>query len=401
MTSTNELIDKEVANGSIALFEYNEFSDVKKVANGAFGTVYRTYWKCEIELALKEIDIPVKDNVNRFLRELKSLIEVSSHPNINKFLGITKEPSSNNYIMVLEYANQGNLREYLKNNFKSLQWNDKARMAVDIASGLRWLHSKEIIHRDLHSKNILIHNNRLLIADFGLSKQLSGEITSDSTDDGMVPYIDPQCYKVDKYVRDKKSDIYSLGVLLWEIASGYPPFLDISYFAVIRKISDGDREQLIEDAPLEYTNLYQKCWDENPNLRPNLIDVLMTLLLLPLETFDIDIKIIKLVELMEEYGILYNRYVWISDKIKKFTPKQIRQRWVNVLNPKLCHKPLNEYEKSFIIQWVENNKADYPLIPWKILISAMKDEFGNLRSENMVKNFWYFWNRKSKSGNIR
>ena len=59
------------------------------------------------------------------------------------------EPLSNNYAMVLEYANQGNLREYLKNNFDSLQWDDKIQMAVDIACGLKCLHSQEIIHRDL------------------------------------------------------------------------------------------------------------------------------------------------------------------------------------------------------------------------------------------------------------
>ena len=59
------------------------------------------------------------------------------------------DPLSNNYMMVLQYANQGNLREYLKNNFNSLQKNDKIQMALDIACGLKCLHSKEIIHRDL------------------------------------------------------------------------------------------------------------------------------------------------------------------------------------------------------------------------------------------------------------
>jgi serine/threonine protein kinase len=62
---------------------------------------------------------------------------------------IILEPSSNKYAMVLEYANQGNLREYLKNNFKNLQWSDKIRMALDIVRGLKCLHFKNIIHRDL------------------------------------------------------------------------------------------------------------------------------------------------------------------------------------------------------------------------------------------------------------
>ena len=59
------------------------------------------------------------------------------------------ELSSNKYIMVLEYANQGNLREYLENKFDLLQWNDKIQMALDITCGLKCLHFKQIIHRDL------------------------------------------------------------------------------------------------------------------------------------------------------------------------------------------------------------------------------------------------------------
>ncbi|CAB5362531.1 unnamed protein product [Rhizophagus irregularis] len=104
------------------------------------------------------------------MASVKLLREVDYHENINRILGITKD--SENYVLVLEYANEGNLRDYLKKRFDSLEWNDKIRMALDITNGLRFLHSKEIIHRDLHSKNILVNNRKLLIADLGLSKKL-------------------------------------------------------------------------------------------------------------------------------------------------------------------------------------------------------------------------------------
>ncbi|RIA81066.1 hypothetical protein C1645_810207 [Glomus cerebriforme] len=97
----------------------------------------------------------------------------------------------------------------------------------------------------------------------------------------------------------------------------------------------------------------------------------------------------KIIELMKKYGNLPNCYVRISEETNKqfnsdYTSKKIRQRWMSKLNPKLYQKPLGEDEKSFIIQWVENNKApDDPVIHWKILIFAIKEKFGKLRSENM------------------
>src|SRR5688572_6812783 len=112
-----------------------------------------------------------------------------------------------------------------------------------------------------------------MIADFGLSKQLTVESTSNPKVYGMLEYVDPQCYKIDNYVRNKKTDIYSLGVLLWEITSGYPPFSTIPSYALSFKIANGLREQPIINTPAAYKKLYQKCWSDDPNLRPNIDDV--------------------------------------------------------------------------------------------------------------------------------
>ncbi|CAG8542646.1 1241_t:CDS:2 [Diversispora eburnea] len=80
--------------------------------------------------------------------------------------------------MILKYANEGNLRDYLKSKKKSLKWEDKHRMCFEIAKGLRCLHSEEIIHKDLHSKNILIDNGRMMIADLGLSRRLDETLST-------------------------------------------------------------------------------------------------------------------------------------------------------------------------------------------------------------------------------
>jgi hypothetical protein len=123
-----------------------------------------------------------------------------------------------------------------------------------------------------------VNNGKLLIADLGLSKRLT-EITTNSMGNrnGMLEYIEPQCFKNIKYKKDKKSDIYSLGVLLWEISSGRLPFSDCPRNLLYYYIKDGHREEPIEGTPLKYQKLYQECWDDEPKLRPDIEEVYETL----------------------------------------------------------------------------------------------------------------------------
>ncbi|PKY60963.1 kinase-like protein [Rhizophagus irregularis] len=280
MTSLNEWIDMKIKDGNIDYVEYSEFSNVEKVGEGAFGIVNSAYWRsCGIKIAIKILinNSSVDENImDEFVKELKNLKKVSFHPNINGFFGISKEPLSNKYAMVLEYADQGNLREYLKIHINNLKWSDKIRMASDIVCGLKCLHFKHIIHRDLHAKNILVNNHKLIIADFGSSKQLSEatSVSANSKNDviGMIEYMEPQCFKNIEYKKTKKSDIYSLGVLLWEISSGRPPFLGYQRNILAFHIGFNNlREKPIDDdTPQDYQKLYQKCWDDEPNSRPDI-----------------------------------------------------------------------------------------------------------------------------------
>jgi hypothetical protein len=117
-----------------------------------------------------------------------------------------------------------------------------------------------------------------MIADFGASKQLS-EATSSSANStadgvGMIEYMEPQRFKHLNYKKTSKSDIYGLGVLLWEISSGRPPFLGFSRLILCTHIYYNNlREKPIEGTPLKYQQIYQKCWDGNPDLRPDIKEV--------------------------------------------------------------------------------------------------------------------------------
>ncbi|RIB17424.1 kinase-like domain-containing protein [Gigaspora rosea] len=141
-----------------------------------------------------------------------------------------------------------------------------------IAKGLIHLHESQekIIHRDLHSKKILVHDGRMMIADFGISKEWTNQMTTrGDTDPGVHAYMDTKYLANHKYQRDEKSVVFSFGVLLWEISSGRPPFASCtSRDEVIFKIFNQMREAPVEGTPKEYIDLYTHCWDEEPSNRP-------------------------------------------------------------------------------------------------------------------------------------
>ncbi|CAG8557315.1 7169_t:CDS:2 [Diversispora eburnea] len=254
----------------IKSLDYETFENFSHLGRGAFGTVERAYSKfLRKEVALKSIN---SENEDEFYRELKNILEVNQHDNIIKLFGISKEPLTDRCLLVLQYANDGDLRSYLTKNFEKLDWKKKINMAKDIALGLYYIHAENIAHRDLHSKNILVNEGRLLIADLGLSQPLDSN--SNSILGGMMAYTDPRYLRNTNYKRNKTSDIYSLGVLFWELSSGKPPFKEIQNLDILRRVKSGDRETPINGTPVDYIKIYSNAWSDAPEQRPNVEKVL-------------------------------------------------------------------------------------------------------------------------------
>jgi serine/threonine protein kinase len=105
---------------------------------------------------------------------------------------------------------------------------------------------------------VLVHQDSIKLADFGLSKRIDEASKSQSKLLGMIPYIDPKIFMNSENLKlNEKSDVYSIGVLLWEISSGCPPFHEENYdLSLMYKISQGRREEIISNTPNEYSNLY-------------------------------------------------------------------------------------------------------------------------------------------------
>src|ERR1043165_2232438 len=167
------------------------------------------------------------------------------------------DANTHEHLLVMEYADGGNLRKYLQKHFSTLTWDDKIKLAYQIAEGIKYLHGENILHRDLHSKNVVIHRGEAKIIDLGIAKSTETETNIHSSSVfGIISYIDPKLLEDYSYKYNKSSDIYSLGVLMWELFSGRPPFSDSeNKEALISHILRGHREIPNPDTPEEYSKL--------------------------------------------------------------------------------------------------------------------------------------------------
>ncbi|RHZ71456.1 hypothetical protein Glove_258g53 [Diversispora epigaea] len=259
---------------NIKKFDYNKFEDIKQIATGAFGSVNRAYSKVlRKDVALKCLHDENSNNFYKaFMNELQNTNAVNHHENIIKYYGVSIDHSAEKCYLVLQYAKNGDLRTYLRNNFKDLDWKTKINMAQDITNGLCYMHEANIIHQDLHSKNILVHKGKLLITDLGLSKSVDANTSSFAG--GMFAYSDPEYLRNQiKYKRSKASDIYSLGVLFWELSSGIPPFDNLPSLEIYKLVVSGEREAPVNGTPEDYIKIYSDAWKDNPKQRPTIENI--------------------------------------------------------------------------------------------------------------------------------
>ncbi|PKY28238.1 kinase-like protein [Rhizophagus irregularis] len=162
------------------------------------------------------------------------------------------------------------LRSYLLQN-RNLTWKERIKIIVDIIDALLRIHKENAIHRDLHSGNILHLRsyNCWYISDLGFCGPADKPLGSIY---GNLPYIALEVIAGRGYT--EKSDIYSIAMLMWEILSGQPPFINYEHnYDLAMDIVAGKRPKIVSGTPLQYKELMERCWNANPKERPN-IDIL-------------------------------------------------------------------------------------------------------------------------------
>ncbi|CAG8629533.1 10751_t:CDS:2 [Ambispora gerdemannii] len=276
MSKAKQWLQDILAQSAIKNIDYGELENEKMLTEGGFGKLMTAYWKKGRKTVVcKRLKNYTRQNEELFMKEFVNEVKINQRlyycENIIRFLAISQDPKTSEYILIQEYADGGNLREYLCKNCSTLSWHNRLQLACQITNGLSSLHDEGIVHRDLHSKNILVQNGIAKLADFGASKNLITNSYTQTDFFGIAPYVEPMCMHDYKYPRDKRSDIYSLGVILWEIAN---PLGKCAFYGhqqdptILYAIKDGTRETPDPKTPTEYVSLYQQCWEGDPQKRP-------------------------------------------------------------------------------------------------------------------------------------
>ncbi|RIA98335.1 kinase-like domain-containing protein [Glomus cerebriforme] len=221
--------------------EYDNFEHIEYITKGGFGSIYKAKWRHRI-VALKSLNNS-KNITLDFLNEINLHLKMNNSRYTIYIYGITKDPKTSNFMMIMEYAENGNLRQRLNSDFNSLNWNDKLDILQNIAKGLDDIHKKGLTHRDFHSGNILLSKDFVfriyyLITDLGLSKPAN-----------------------------EKSE--NFGIIIYEVINGLPPYHDMAHeeFLAI-KICNGLRPSFNIKVPQLVVDIFKQCVDADLSKRP-------------------------------------------------------------------------------------------------------------------------------------
>ena len=301
--------DKSYVMEDVLSFLKNEFSKpifqfiinqysmkiIKLIGRGGTSEVYYGNYR-GTDVAIKKIKVKeINDNYfKEFKNEIVALTTIR-HPNLVIFMGTMIE--DNNLCIVTEYCKGGTLFDLLyKKKHIDIPWNLRLKLLIDISKAINFLHTNDpqIIHNDLKSLNILLtdeikdnsDNNHITIKinDFGLSKIIDKEKIEWEAPQGVVGSVQWMAPEViqNNCKNNTKVDVYSFGIIIWEVCTRIQPYKDMSVLQIINHVcNENGRPDCnllpLEQMPKGLLELMENCWNTDPSLRPDFSLILFTL----------------------------------------------------------------------------------------------------------------------------
>ncbi|KAM1233907.1 hypothetical protein ACFX13_003633 [Malus domestica] len=254
-----------------------------KVASGSCGDLYKgTYCTQEVAIKVLKPECVNPDMLKDFAQEVYIMRKVR-HKNVVQFIGAcTKHPS---LCIVTEYMSGGSVYDYLHKQKGVFKLPSLLKVAIDVSKGMTYLHQNNIIHRDLKAANLLMDENEVVkVADFGVARvnSQSGVMTSET---GTYRWMAPEVIEHKPY--DHKADVFSFGVVLWELLTGKLPYEHLTPLqAAVGVAQKGLRPTIPKNTPPKLAELLEKCWQQDPATRPDFSEIIENLQTLAEEVGD-------------------------------------------------------------------------------------------------------------------
>lgn len=235
-----------------------------KLGRGGFGVVWLAEKRASLVVTKVALKMPNDDDIDldAVRREAALWAHVSGHPNVLPI--IDADIYNDQVVIVSEYAPDGSLGTWLKRNGgRAPSISDAIAMTLGILAGLDHLHSRMIIHRDLKPANILLQGRTPRLADFGLARVMKSTSQSGSVS-GTYSYMPPETFNG---IRSEQTDIYSVGVILYEMLVGKLPYPQATDAALIGAILHGIAEPLPDFVSIPLKAVIERAIDKDPNKR--------------------------------------------------------------------------------------------------------------------------------------
>lgn len=276
--------EAEAIASGLQTIKNDDVEEIRELGSGTYGAVFYGKWKGS-DVAIKRIKASCfagrPSERERLIADFwKEALILSSlhHPNVVSFYGIVRDGPDGSLATVTEFMVNGSLKQFLRKKDRTIDRRKRLIIAMDAAFGMEYLHGKNIVHFDLKCENLLVnmrdpHRPVCKIGDLGLSKVKQHTLVSGGVR-GTLPWMAPELLSGKSNMVTEKIDVYSFGIVMWELLTGDEPYADLHCASIIGGIVNNSlRPEIPTWCDPEWKSLMESCWASDPAERPSFSEI--------------------------------------------------------------------------------------------------------------------------------